>query len=219
MGNKQIKFNSYTELFYLHRNYFHPNSDILKVLGVNKGEKYVILRFVSWGAGHDIGYSGFKASAKVEFVKELSKYLRVFITSESDLPPEIEEYRIRIKPHQLHEALKFAFMYIGEGGTTASEASILGIPTLYINSLPLMGYLKDENHSGILHHFKNEEGVLDKALKIISDSHTIEHYQHKAIELLDKKIDPTAFLVWFIENYPHSVGVIKENPDYQYNFK
>lgn len=219
MGNRHLRFNSYTELFYLHKNYFQPNTSIHKVLGVDEGERYIIVRFVSWGASHDIGYSGFNPMSKVEIVKELSKHMRVFITSESNLPQEIEENRIRIKPNQLHDALKYAFMYIGEGGTTASEASILGIPTLYINSLPLMGYLKDENQVGVLHHFKDDVGVLDKALEIINDSNAIEHYRQKAIELIEKKIDPTAFLVWFIENYPQSVSIMKENPDYQYNFK
>jgi len=27
------------------------------------------------------------------------------------------------------------------------------------------------------------------------------------------------FLVWFIENYPESNKIMKENPDYQYNFR
>jgi hypothetical protein len=42
---------------------------------------------------------------------------------------------------------------------------------------------------------------------------TVSHYQGK------EKIDVTAFMVWFIENYPESVKVIKENPDYQHRFK
>lgn len=37
--------------------------------------------------------------------------------------------------------------------------------------------------------------------------------------MLQDKIDVTAFMVWFIENYPKSVEIIKDNPKYQYNFK
>ena len=33
------------------------------------------------------------------------------------------------------------------------------------------------------------------------------------------EIDVTAFMVWFVENYPKSVQVMKNNPDYQYKFK
>jgi hypothetical protein len=36
---------------------------------------------------------------------------------------------------------------------------------------------------------------------------------------LKKKIDGTSILVWFIENYPKSKFIMKENPDFQYNFR
>ena len=38
-------------------------------------------------------------------------------------------------------------------------------------------------------------------------------------EFLTSKIDVTAFTVWFVENYPESVKIMKENPDYQDRFK
>mgnify|MGYP003826788653 CR=1 FL=1 len=132
MGKKQIKFNSYTELFYLHKNYFTPQNKILDTLKINIDEKYAIIRFVSWGASHDMGHSGFTNNAKIEIIKELSQKLKVFITSESQLPTELVQYKIKIPAEELHNALSFASIYIGEGGTTASETSILGIPTIYI---------------------------------------------------------------------------------------
>ena len=39
------------------------------------------------------------------------------------------------------------------------------------------------------------------------------------INIIAEKIDVTAFMVWLIENYPESVKIMKENPDYQFNFK
>ena len=33
------------------------------------------------------------------------------------------------------------------------------------------------------------------------------------------KIDVTAFMVWFVENYPDSVKIMRENSDYQLRFK
>jgi len=38
-------------------------------------------------------------------------------------------------------------------------------------------------------------------------------------KMLKEKINVTAFLVWFIENYPESAKIMKENPKYQYRFK
>ena len=33
------------------------------------------------------------------------------------------------------------------------------------------------------------------------------------------KIEPTAFLIWLIKNYPKSKYILKENINYQNNFK
>lgn len=219
MGSKQIKFNSYTELFYLHRDYFIPNKQILEKLNIKENEEYAIIRFVSWGASHDFGQRGFSHKSKIDIIEKISKYYKVFITSESKLPQELEKYRIRILPEELHDALFFSSIYIGEGGTTASETSIMGVPTLYINTLPLMGYLKEENQQGLLHHFLDETGVIEKVTEIINKDNINIEYSRKSQELLKSKINPTAFLVWFIENYPNSAIIMKENPDYQYKFK
>jgi hypothetical protein len=37
--------------------------------------------------------------------------------------------------------------------------------------------------------------------------------------MLSDKIDVTAFMVWFVENYPESAKIMKENPDYQWRFR
>jgi hypothetical protein len=37
--------------------------------------------------------------------------------------------------------------------------------------------------------------------------------------MLDDKIDVTAFMVWFIQDYPGSVTIMRENPEYQERFK
>src|SRR5690606_7297479 len=58
LGKKQVRFDSYMELAYLHPNYFTPNPDILKILGVEENEKFALIRFVSWKAVHDFGHRG-----------------------------------------------------------------------------------------------------------------------------------------------------------------
>lgn len=218
MGKKHILFDGYMEMCYLHENYFKPNHEVLEHLNVTN-EKYVIVRFVSWTASHDIGYHGFDHNAKMLLVNELIKYARVIISSESELPKELESYRMSIPPEMLHNALFYAALYIGEGGTTASEASILGIPSIYVNTLPLMGYLKDEEQAGLLFHLSDSKQIINKAVEIISDPGSTEKYKLYCSKLLKDKIDVTAFMVWFIENYPRSVRIMRENPDYQFRFK
>ena len=46
-----------------------------------------------------------------------------------------------------------------------------------------------------------------------------EEWQVRRQKMLVDKIDVSAFYVWFIENYPESARIMKENPDYQYRFK
>ena len=215
---KQQLFDSYMELCYLHPSYFKPNSSILNDLRVNKDEKYCIVRFVSWDANHDVGQKGLSYKAKLKIVEQLTKYGKVFISSESQLPKPLEPYKLRTHPSQLHDVISHAALYIGEGSTTASEAAVLGTPAIYINSL-IVGYCKEqEKKYNLLYHFTNDEGVIEKAIEILtnkaSDSTLV-----KRDFMLSEKIDPTAFMVWFIENYPQSAKTMRENPDYQYRFK
>ena len=37
--------------------------------------------------------------------------------------------------------------------------------------------------------------------------------------MLSEKIDYAQFLTWFIESYPESARIMKENPDFQNKFK
>jgi len=218
LGKNHLKYNSNTELFYLHPNIFKPDMSILKFLGVKENEKYVIIRFVSWDAHHDIGQEGFSMRFKNKMIEELTKYAKVFITSEGILPPHLEPYKIKIPPERIHDAMAFADLYIGEGGTMASESACLGTPSIYVNSLDA-GVFHEEEAFGLLHNFRTSEGVLEKALEVLKNENTNEVYKDRLKEFLSKKIDVIKFMEWFLDNYPKSLDTIKNNPDYQYNFK
>lgn len=218
-SDKQLFFNSYMELFYLHPKYFKPDFRIVESYAIKPEEKFFVLRFVSWRASHDIGQKGLSSKSKINLVKKLEKFGHVLISSESELPEELKKYQFKIKPEHLHHFLAFATLYIGEGSTTASECAVLGTPNIYINSL-VVGYCKEQDEKyGLCHHFSDENGIMELAVKIISDHRIHQEYQNRRKVLLQDKIDGTSFLVWFVENYPESEKIMRENPDYQYNFK
>jgi uncharacterized protein len=217
IGEKQFKFDGYMELFYLHKNRFAPNIKVLDELGLNKEKDFVFLRFVSWGAFHDIGEKGVSKEDKIKIVKKISKTVQVVISSEGDLPEELKEYELSISPEKIHDVLAFAKLYIGEGGTMASECAMLGVPSIYINSLPLMGYLREAENVGLLYHLQELDDIINTIDKILSLNS--KHFKENKKKLLDNTIDPTALLVWLIENYPESRDILKSNPDYQYKFK
>lgn len=196
-GKKHVRYNGYHELAYLHPDYFTPNPKVLKEVGLNEDDTYIILRFVSWGASHDIGQHGIRN--KIEFVKELEKYGRVLITSEAKLDPELEKYKMKISPEKLHDLLYYATLYIGEGATTASECAMLGTHAIYVNTLSL-GYMDEEEEKyDLVYNCTNPESMerdaFEKAIQLLKNPDLKQEGKTKREKLLADKIDVTKFMV------------------------
>jgi predicted glycosyltransferase len=217
-GKKQIRFKGFMELCYLHPKYFSPVNNVLIQLNLSESEPFVLLRFVSWTASHDMGETGFSSEAKFNLVRGLSKKIKVFISSENELPQDLEKLRLPVSPEKLHDVLYYSALYIGEGATTASECAMLGTPAIYVNSLSA-GTLEEQERLGLLFGFRNSEGVLEKALEILNTPDFKARNRNRRDNMLEQTIDITEFMVWFIENYPESVKIMKENPDYQDRFR
>ena len=71
IGPKQIRYNGYHELAYLHPDRFTPNPTVLTELGLTEGDPFIVVRFVSWQASHDVGQHGIRD--KVGLVKALEE--------------------------------------------------------------------------------------------------------------------------------------------------
>lgn len=219
-GKKQIRYNGFTELQYLHPNRFTPNPAVLHEIGLAPEDPYIILRFVSWDANHDVGQYGI--NDKVSLAKALEKYGRILITSEGMMPPELEAYRIRISPEKLHDLLYYATLYVGEGATTASECAILGTHALYVNTLKL-GYMSEEDEkyhlvSDFSSRVCTDDTVLAEAMKLLQNHDIKGEGKRKGKILVQDKIDVTAFLVWLIECYPEHINSMKNNPEIEQQF-
>ena len=205
LGSKQIYFNSYMELCHLHPKYFNPNPSILNLLGVNKGEKYIIMRFVSWGASHDFGHSGLSLEMKYKAIKELSKHAKVFISSEGELPEDLIQYQIKIPVEKMHDALYYATMYFGDGGTMASESAVLGTPSILVSS-STTGYLTEEEEKyDLIYRYtgqgNSQQQAIDKALSLLNTNDLKKLWRTKSEKLLHDKIDVTEYIVNFIEDF------------------
>jgi len=220
--NNQYKFEGYMELCYLHPNHFTLNPDVLKKVDLKEGDTFSILRFVSWNAIHDIGHQGFTNKEKETVVEKLSEYGKVFITSEAELPPSLEPYKLKgISVSEIHHLLAFASLMYGESATMASESAMLGVPSIFHDN-DGRGYTDDqEKKYGLVHNFTesttDKKQSLNKAIEILKNDKSI--FKNKRGELLKEKIDVTAFMVWLIENYPESKNTLKANPAFQSRFK
>lgn len=221
LGKNNLHYDGYHELAYLHPNRFKPDENVLGELGLKPGEKYVIMRFVSWNATHDIGHKGMSSKNKILAAGKISKYAKVFISSENVLPPELEKYRFPLGPQRMHHAIAFASLVYGESATMATEGAVLGVPGIYLDNTSRL-YTKDiESNFGLIFNYSESEAdqqaSVQKAIEVIQKPG--EEWIEKRKKLLEKKIDVTKFLVWFIENYPESKSVAEKNSFKQLSFK
>jgi len=205
-SDKHLIYNGYMELAYLHPNYFKPDANVLDALGLSKDDKFIIMRFVSWGASHDIGDKGFTNKEKV--IKSLEKYGQVLITSEGKLSSKLEKYKITLAPEKIHHVLYFASLYIGESAPMAAESAILGTPAIFV-STSKRGYTDElESKYGLVYNFSEpktmEKCALEKAFELLNDNNTKKKWKEKRMKMLSEKIDVTRFIINLIENYPES---------------
>lgn len=223
LGDKEIRYKGYHELAYLHPHYFTPDKSILQELSIDENEKYVIIRFVAWNATHDVGHKGISYKSKLKAIKDFEKYARVFISSESELPAELKKYKMNIPPHKMHNALVFASLLWAESFTMPSECSVLGVPSVINHNTKSYYLYEQENKYGLCFNYteSNEDQLkaIEKGVEILQTPDIKEQWQEKRKRMLADKIDVTAFLVWFVENYPDSVRVMKTDPAYQYRFR
>lgn len=195
----QRLFNGYMELCYLHPNYFTPRPEVKERLGVGPDERYVILRFVSWAATHDVGHYGVSLENKRRAVEAFSKHARVFISSETELPEDLEQYRFSIEVDWMHDALAYADMFFGESATMASEAAMLGVPGIYLDNTG-RGYTDElEEQYGMVYNFTESEQdqvrAIDKGVEVLSKGTTKESYKASHQAMIADKIDVTAYLI------------------------
>jgi predicted glycosyltransferase len=219
---KKITHSSYHELSYLHPNHFNSDRNIVKKY-IKDEIPYFIIRFAKLGAHHDKGIDGINDDLAVHLINILKLNGNIIISSERELIPELEIYRINIAPLDMHHVMSFAHIYIGDSQTMAAEAGVLGTPFIRYNSfVGRIGYLNDLENKyklgfGILPPNIDE---LFKRLKYLLEYPDLKkEWSFRRQRMLDEKIDLAKFLNWFISNYPDSLEIIKKNPEYQKTFK
>ena len=222
-SKKHLTFDGYFELAYLHPNYFRPDPSVLRDLGVGEGDKFTIIRLISWEAFHDTQSKGISTDLLERSIRSFEEYGRVFITSERKLDENLEKYKMDLAPEKLHSALYYASLYFGEGGSTATEAALLGTPSIHVETVTnrsgeVMDVIqaqhigiRDElmNKYKIAYTFADQNQALNKAVEILQDNYAKENMKNKIKKLMNEKIDVTKFMTEFIERYPESFYAYK----------
>lgn len=202
---KEVRFNGYIELCYLHSNHFEPNPDVLSHLGLSEDDSYILLRISSLDAFHDVGAKGlnFTSSKELkEFIQKLEPYGQVFLTSEVDLDEEFNKYELNIPVNELQSCIYYAKMYVGDGASMAAEAAILGTPSIYVTNTRQWGFTNDlERNYGLIHSFSDRDKALEKAIELLEDPSLKKKWDKKRKIMLNEKIDTAKFMVDYIENF------------------
>jgi len=192
-------------LAYLHPTRFTPDKLVLDELGLKENEPYVIIRFVSWQASHDRGHKGISFENKIKAVKEFSKHARVLISSESPLPEELQPYRFTLPPHRMHDAIAFASLIIGEGFTMLSEAAVLGTPAILVHDTYCYYLREQQEKYGLVFNYteseQDQQHAIAKGVELLNTPGIKEQWQQKRARMLEEKIDVTAWLVDFVEEF------------------
>jgi len=221
-NKKSTKYNSYQKLAYLHPNYFTPDRNIVKRYFPDE-KPYFLLRFAKLNAHHDDGIGGINTEIAEKLIKILEPHGSIYITSERALEPQFEKYRLNINLLDIHHIMAFASIYIGDSQSMAVEAAMLGVPSIRFNDFAgRIGVLEELEYTyrltfGI--ESSEPEKLYQTVENLLKEPNFREEFQARRQKMLSEKIDTTAFFTWFIENYPESKRIMKENPDYQYNFK
>lgn len=199
-GKKEIRVPMYKEMYYLDPKHFMPNKEIVRAAGMNPDEKYVLVRFVAWKASHDFGKTGMTDAQKINFIKKLSKYAKVYISSENELPPELEPYRVRIPFDKIHHALYFATLIISDGTTMASEAVVLGTHALCLNGIKCGTVLEQESKYHLLKWYPGAstewfEKGLEEAVEMLKQENLWEEGKKKREKVLEEIGDCNQFFI------------------------
>lgn len=219
---KHVRVKSYKELSYLHPNNFVPEEDVSEILGIKSGERYVLLRFGAFDAHHDLDASGFTDNDKIRLVNELKPFARVFLMSELGVPKELKSHILEIPVEKIHSVLYHAALFVGDVQTSTTESAVLGTPAVRCNSFvgpnDMSNFIELEKDYGLIFNYRNPNEAIKKAKELLKKPDLKKEWVQKKEKLLADKIDLATFMLWFIEEWPESLRIMKENNEYQNRF-
>ena len=222
LGSKHLRVESYKEMAYLHPNYYAPNPDVYNVLGIAESDDFVLLRFNAFFAVHDVGIHGFTAEEKIDLVNRLESAAHVFISSEAEVPSALKDYVMPLPKARIHDAIYYAKLLVTDTQTMATEAALLGTPTVrsntFVGERDMGNFVELEQRYGLLFNYREPHKATEKAVELVHQPDVKAQWQAKRERLLSEKIDIAAFMLWFIEQYPESRREFTDNPDVQYRF-
>lgn len=203
LGPKQVRYNGFQELAYLHPNRFQPDPSKLSQAGLEPGEPFSFVRLVAWASHHDVHDFGVRNPERV--VACLSKFGRVVISSEAPLPDSLKQYTFRGPVGAVHHVLAHARLTFGESATMASEGAQLGVPGVFL-STSSRGYTDElQQRYQMVCNFNGENAIEERALEcsesILGDPQADETYRSRHRAMMAEQVDVTQLIVDAVAEY------------------
>lgn len=188
-----------------------------------KGKDYFLIRLSGLQAHHDSGKKGINTSLLTSLIDKLLPHGQVIISHEGTIAYEFNKYFIAIPESDLHHYLAHSKMLVSDSQSMSGEAAVLGVPSIRISSFKgKLSVLEELEHRyNLTYAFQpdDEKGIFSKIDEFLRTPDLESLFQKRRQKMLSEKIDVTAFCIWFIENYPESMQIFKQNPYFSDNFK
>jgi len=213
---KKIGYDGYMKLAYLHPNSFTPDRSI--IVQYHLPEKYVLVRLAKLSAHHDVGINGLNLILTEHILSKAKQFgYPVYITSETDLDASLQPYQLRIQYKDIHHVLAFASLLISDSQSMSVEAAMLGVPSIrfsdFSGRISVLEELEQRYQLTFGIPTQDPNRLITLFDELLSNINLREVFQQRRQKMLSEKIDVTAFLTWFIENYPESRGLVKKEKE------
>jgi len=200
---KKISYKGYHELTYLSPKYFIPNKN--KILSLyNDRERYFIIRLAKLTAHHDYGKIGLNNHIVKKIISILEPHGQIHISSERKLDKFLERYKIKLVPSDIHHALYYSDLYIGDSQTMAAESAVLGTPSIRFNDfVGKLGYLEELEHKYRLTFgikTKDEELLFKKITELVNNLDNKMIIEDRKIKMLEEQIDVNDFFYKYLKS-------------------
>ncbi len=203
-----FRLQAFKELAYLHPSYFQKNQ-------YGKG---VFFRLTRTDSIHHSTKSKIDIEHIIEQVNKISKQTPTFLSTEVEISWNLQKEVRMANTIRIHEELNECRVFWGNSATMAAESAMLGIPSVFVGG-EKFAYISELESYGLLFYYTPDQ--IDESfqkLNELMEEQSTDKYGRLRQKLLDRKIDITGFLFWFIENLPESASIIQSDPEYHLRF-
>mgnify|MGYP000692206655 CR=1 FL=1 len=212
-GKKHLRFEGSKESVYLYKPARELPDNSLKRDRLPPEGFFILVRFASYQAVHEMDQKSLSRDNKKEIVNHLNRFGQVLISSEGELPKNLKQYELKTPVHQIHQVLKRARLYFGDSTTMAAEAALLGTPAILIEDKG-RGYIDElQNKHNLIRNFYTHQ--IKNALQVAENwfqNPEIEA-ESRAGKIIENTTDINSLLEWLAEKPRERVKRLKKHPE------